>query len=466
MRVPSPPHKIITCIIPKSSVVSVEQVLPVVTSSGVRGAIEALVRQLHAESDIPPFVPGKTLVNYAGRVYDADELVALVNASLDFWLTAGEETAAFEGELAAVAGTRYAMMVNSGSSANLCALSALSSPKLRRPLVPGDEVITTAAAFPTTVNPIIQNGWVPVFVDVELATFDVPIQRLADALSNKTRAVVLTHTMGFPFDAAAVAEFCKTNGLYFIEDCCDALGASIAGRPVGTFGDLATLSFYPAHQITTGEGGAVLTSSGKMNWIARSFRDWGRDCWCEPGEDNACRKRFGFQLGTLPPGFDHKYTYAHIGYNLKALELQAAIGRVQLRKLPSFIEARRRNWTRLHEGLGVYSSYLLLPEIRQGTEPSPFGFVMTVKPEAPFSKAEITQWLEGRRIQTRGLFAGNLLRHPAYQRVTHRVVGGLWNSDAIAERTFFVGVYPGIDDERRDYVLDAFRAFFVERGLS
>lgn len=424
------------------------------------------MRRLVAERGERPFVPGESLVNYAGRVYDSDEVVALVGSSLDFWLTAGPETAAFEAELAVSAGARYASIVNSGSSANLCAIATLGSHKLKDPLRPGDEVITAAAAFPTTVNPIVQSGWTPVFVDIELGTYNVTVQRVRAALSDRTRAVVLAHTMGFPFDAPAIADLCRERGIYLIEDCCDALGASIASRPVGTFGDLATLSFYPAHQITTGEGGAVLTSSGKLNWIARSFRDWGRDCWCDPGEDDVCRKRFGYQLGTLPRGFDHKYTYTHVGYNLKALDLQAAIGRVQLRRLGAFVAARRRNWTLLRDGLSSYASSLMLPEALPGSEPCPFGLVLTVRADAPFTKSELTAWLEGRRIQTRGLFAGNLLRHPAYRDVKHRISGDLLNSDATTERTFFVGVYPGIDEARRDYVLESFHRFFAERRLT
>lgn len=432
----------------------------------LRAEIERLVRRLHQERAAAArrFAPGESLVQYSGRVFDDSELVALVRAALDFWLTAGPEAASFEDELASLVGTKYAILVNSGSSANLCAISALASPKLKNALQPGDEIITAAASFPTTVNPIVQNGWIPVFVDIELGKYNVSPERVRAAVSGRTRAVVLAHTMGFPFDAPAISRFCRERDLFLIEDCCDALGATIGGRHVGTFGDFATLSFYPAHQITTGEGGAVLTSSGKLHWIARSYRDWGRDCWCEPGEDDVCRKRFGFQLGTLPFGFDHKYTYAHIGYNLKALDLQAAIGREQLKKLPDFVMARRRNWQLLRDHLLRYEDVLLLPEIPPDVEPSPFGFVITVREGAPFTKRELTTWLEARRIQTRGLFAGNLLRHPAYRGIRCRVVDNLRNSDAITERTFFVGVYPGIDDQRRRYILDSFDAFFSSKS--
>jgi len=405
------------------------------------------------------FVPGKTQVHYAGRVFDENEVRALVRSSLDFWLTAGPVAAEFERELAAAVGTKYSLMVNSGSSANLCAISSLGSPKLKRPLRAGDEVITAAAAFPTTVSPIIQNGWLPVFVDIELGNYNVPLANIEAALSERTRAVVLAHSMGFPFDAEALAAFCDAHDLYLVEDCCDALGATVRGRPVGTFGDLATLSFFPAHQMTVGEGGAVLTNSGKMAWIARSFRDWGRDCWCEPGEDDVCRKRFGFHLGTLPDGFDHKYTYTHIGYNLKALDLQAAIGREQLRKLPSFIDARRRNWSALRAHLARYEEFFILPEPCTIGEPSPFGLVLTVRDGAPFTRLDITNALEAKKIQTRGLFAGNILRHPAFANIAHRVVGDLANSDLVTRDTFFVGVYPGIDDARRAYMLAAFDEF-------
>lgn len=435
------------------------------SSRDTRDAIAELVRQLWAQGSRQPFVPGTTTVNYSGRVFDHEEVTALVKSALDFWLTAGPETAQFEAELASAAGTKYASVVNSGSSANLCALSALSSPKLKNRLRPGDEVITTAASFPTTVNPIVQNGWTPVFVDIDLESLDIPVERIREAISGRTRAVIIAHTMGFPFDAPSIAALCRQHDMFLIEDCCDALGATVGGRPVGTFGDFATLSFYPAHQITTGEGGAVLTSSGKMNWLARSFRDWGRDCWCEPGEDDVCRKRFGYQLGGLPKGFDHKYTYTHLGYNLKALDLQAAIGRVQLRRLRSFVASRRDNWAYLHSRLAKYTDTLLISQPRVGTEASPFGFVMTVREGAPFTRGDLTGWLESRKIQTRGLFAGNLLRHPAYQGVRHRVVGDLHQADLATERSFFVGVYPGINGERREYMADAFDEFFRHQGI-
>lgn len=435
------------------------------SESELRARILELVREHHAAQGQAAFVAGTSPVGYAGRVYDADEVVALVDSALDFWLTAGPRAEEFERELARVAGTKYALMVNSGSSANLAAISALSSPKLKDHLRPGDEVITTAAAFPTTVNPIVQNGWLPVFVDIELGTYDTTPERVERAITPKTRAVVLTHTMGMPFDAERVAAICRERGLYLIEDCCDAFGATVRGTPVGTFGHAATLSFYPAHQMTTGEGGAVLTNSGKLGWVIRSFRDWGRDCWCEPGEDDICRKRFGFQLGTLPQGYDHKYTYTHRGYNLKALDLNAAIGLVQLRRLADFVRARRENWKAMRDHLAPYEKYLVLPVWPADTEPSPFGLVLTVREDAPFTKAELVAHLEAAKIQTRVLFAGNILRHPAYADVAHRVAEPLINTDIITERTFFVGVYPGIDLARRTYLLQQFDRFFEGRKL-
>jgi CDP-4-dehydro-6-deoxyglucose reductase, E1 len=437
-----------------------------VSDRDLRRRILDLVREHVDAREQKPFVPGETTVGYAGRVYDSDEVVALVDASLDFWLTAGPRAEEFERALATAAGTRYASLVNSGSSANLAAISALSSPKLKDRLRPGDEVITTAAAFATTVNPIVQNGWVPVFVDVELGTYDTTPDRVEAAIGPRTRAVVLTHTMGIPFDAERIAQICAAHGLYLIEDCCDAFGAKFAGRPVGTFGIAATLSFYPAHQMTTGEGGAVLTSSGKFQWIVRSFRDWGRDCWCEPGEDDACRKRFGFQLGTLPAGYDHKYIYAHRGYNLKALDLQAAIGLIQLGRMEAFVRARLENWDAMRTHLKRYERYLILPTAPERADPSPFGLVLTVRDDAPFSKDDITAHLERAKIQTRVLFAGNILRHPAYADVPHRVVDDLANTDAIMRNAFFVGVYPGIDAARRTYMLEVFERFFAERRLS
>ncbi|MCR4411780.1 MAG: lipopolysaccharide biosynthesis protein RfbH [Thermoguttaceae bacterium] len=422
----------------------------------LRNQILSLVAQYHAAAfPRQPFVPGQTPVPVSGRVFDAAELEHLVEASLDFWLTTGRFAQRFEREFAQAFGVRHAILVNSGSSANLLAVSCLTSPTLGdRRLRPGDEVITVAAAFPTTVNPIVQNHLVPVFVDVTLGTYNADVGRLEEAIGPRTRAIVLAHTLGNPFDAAAVAALARRHGLWLVEDCCDAVGATFQGQPVGTFGDLATASFYPAHHITMGEGGCVLTDHAKLKRLVESLRDWGRDCWCAPGNDNTCTKRFGWQLGELPCGYDHKYTYSHLGYNLKATDLQAAVGVAQLEKLPGFIAARRRNFDLLYAGLADLDRLFLLPEPTPGSEPSWFGFPLAVRPEAPFTRDEVVRFLESRRIGTRLLFAGNLLRQPAYRDVPHRVVGGLENTDFVMNRVFWIGVYPGLDGEMIRYVVD------------
>ncbi len=363
-----------------------------------------------------PFRPGVDPVPVSGKVFDAEDVKHLVDASLDFWLTTGRYARDFEREFAKVFGLRSALLVNSGSSANLIALTTLTSPKLGdRRLKPGDEVITVACGFPTTINPILQNGCVPVFVDVELPTYNVDVSRLEDALSPRTRAVMLAHTLGNPFNLGAVSDFCDKHDLWLIEDCCDAVGAEYDGRSVGTFGQLATTSFYPAHHITMGEGGAVLMNSPVLRKIAESFRDWGRDCWCDPGCDNTCGKRFDWQLGGLPQGYDHKYTYSHIGYNLKVTDMQAAVGVSQLSKLPRFIEARRANFAYLRSALQPFADRLLLPEPTPNSKPSWFGFPITVRNASPVSRDQLVQALDSRRIGTRLLFGGNLLRQPAYE---------------------------------------------------
>lgn len=407
------------------------------------------------------FVPGQSKVPYAGRVFDAEELVAAVDAVLDFWLTLGPQGEAFERELAAYVGTTHALLVNSGSSANLVAFASLTSPLLDRPLRPGDEVLTVAAGFPTTVAPIVQHGCVPVFVDVHPETANVVVERLADAVGPKTRAVLIAHTLGNPYDLDGVLDVVRRHDLFLIEDNCDALGATYRGRRTGTFGHLATQSFYPPHHLTMGEGGAVLTSSGRLKRIAESFRDWGRDCWCASGKDDTCGKRFGWQLGTLPFGYDHKYIYRHLGYNLKPLDVQAAIGRQQLKKLDAFVAARRANHARLLAVLKPYEEFLLLPRATPGSEPSWFGFLITVRQGAPFTRAELVRYLEGRHVQTRQLFGGNLLRQPAFQGVPHRVVGGLENTDAIMNNAFFIGVYPGLTPAMLAYLEDVLHAFFA-----
>jgi CDP-6-deoxy-D-xylo-4-hexulose-3-dehydrase len=407
-----------------------------------------------------PFVPGQSKVPYAGRVFDGEEMVAAVDAVLDFWLTLGPQGEAFAKELAAYVGTSHALVVNSGSSANLVAFATLTSPQLERPLCPGDEVITVAAGFPTTVAPIVQYGCLPVFVDVDLETSNVRVDRLADAVGPKTRAVMLAHTLGNAFDLDAVLNIVRRHDLYLIEDNCDALGATYRGRKTGTFGHLATQSFYPPHHLTMGEGGAVLTGSGRLKRIAESFRDWGRDCWCASGKDNTCGKRFGWQLGDLPFGYDHKYIYSHLGYNLKPLDLQAAIGRQQLRKLDGFVAARRANHARLCAALAPYEEFLHLPRPTDHSDPSWFGLLLTVRDNAPFRRADLVRHLESRQIQTRQLFGGNLLRQPAFRNVPHRVVGDLCTTDKIMNDSFFLGVYPGLTTPMLEYMEEAFTDFF------
>ncbi|HEX8073695.1 MAG TPA: lipopolysaccharide biosynthesis protein RfbH [Thermoleophilaceae bacterium] len=429
----------------------------------MRDEILELVRRYRStELVADEFRPGETLIPTSGRVFDDDELATLVDAALDFWLTTGRFAHTLERGLASFVGVRHAILCNSGSSANLLALSALTSPKLgERRLRPGDEVITAAAGFPTTLNPILQNGMVPVFVDVDPATGNVDPRLMEEAAGPRTRAILLAHTLGNPFDLDAAVGLAEKHDLWLIEDNCDALGSLYRGRPTGTFGQLATLSFYPAHHITTGEGGGVLTNDGRLKTLVESFRDWGRDCWCEPGEDNTCGKRFGMQLGDLPAGYDHKYIFSHVGYNLKLTDLQAAVGVAQLEKLPDFVAARRRNWQRLRDGLEPYADWLQLPEPTPGSQPSWFGFSIVVRPDAPFDRDALVQWLERHRIATRQLFGGNLLRQPAYRDVPHRVAGNLDNSDLMMNAAFWIGVYPGITDAMLDYVLDTFGAFFT-----
>jgi CDP-6-deoxy-D-xylo-4-hexulose-3-dehydrase len=424
----------------------------------LRAKILKLTAEYYTEA-FPPrdFVPGKTSVPISGKVFNGTELQSLVDSSLDFWLTTGRFAVQFEKEFARFFGLRHAILVNSGSSANLVALSALTSPQLgEQALHPGDEVITVAAGFPTTVNPILQNNLVPVFIDVTIPTYNVDVTQLDAALSSKTRAVMIAHTLGNPFDLEAVSAFCKQHNLWLIEDCCDALGATYNGKSIGTYGDIATVSFYPAHHITMGEGGAVLTDNPKLKKSVESFRDWGRDCWCETGKDNTCGVRFEHQLGDLPFGYDHKYIYSHIGYNLKATDMQAAIGVAQLQKLPAFIEARRANFAYLHSGLRNLQEFFILPEAMLNSQPSWFGFPIAVRPEAPFTRKQVVQFLESRKIGTRLLFGGNLVRQPAYRNVPYRVVGSLENADFVMNQVFWIGVYPGLTRPMLDYVIESF----------
>lgn len=431
----------------------------------IRQQILDLVRAFHEAEPARPFRPGEDPVRYAGRHFDAEERVHLVDASLDFWLTAGRFSEAFEADLAAFLGIDNVLLVNSGSSANLVAFAALTSPKLLdRRVKPGDEVITVAAGFPTTVNPIIQHQAVPVFVDVDLGTYVPSMDRIEAARSPRTRAVMIAHTLGVPFPVREVRAFCDRHRLWLIEDNCDALGSRYDGRLTATFGDLASFSFYPAHHITMGEGGAVATANEDLARIARSFRDWGRDCYCSGGENNTCGKRYSQQFGTLPFGYDHKYVYSHIGYNLKVTDMQAAIGVAQLRKLDGFIAARKRHHAALDQGLRKHARHLVLHTAPPGADPSWFGYVITVRPEAPFSRNELTAALEAAKIETRNLFCGNLLRHPAYSGIVHRVSGSLTNADTISERTFFIGVYPGLTEPMLRHVLGTFDAFMAQHS--
>jgi len=409
------------------------------------------------------FVPGESPVNYAGRVYDEAEMINLVDSSLDFWLTAGRYAREFESKLAKFLGAKHCMLVNSGSSANLLALSALTSEELGETrLKPGDEVITTACGFPTTLNPIIQNNLVPVFVDVEPGTWNINASELENAVSDKTGAIFIPHTLGNPFDAEKAAGIAKKHDLWLIEDNCDSLGSKFNGKYTGTFGHLATCSFYPPHHITMGEGGAVVTNDPLLKKIVLSFRDWGRDCWCEPGRDNTCKKRFSQQFGKLPFGYDHKYVYSHIGYNLKVTDMQASIGVAQLRKLPGFIKARQKNFSDLYAALKKYEEHLLLPESLEKSEPSWFGFPILVKESAPFNRADMVRCLEKNKIATRMLFGGNLTKQPAYLNIKSRVIGNLKNTDLVMNNLFWIGVYPGITKEKSSFVVKTIKNFMEE----
>jgi CDP-6-deoxy-D-xylo-4-hexulose-3-dehydrase len=412
------------------------------------------------------FIPGKSKINYAGRVYDEKELINLVDSALEFWLTAGRYAKEFEKNFSEFLGVKHCILTNSGSSANLLAITALTSSKLGdRRLRPGDEVITTAACFPTTVAPIIQNSLVPVFVDVSIPTYNIDCSFLENALSEKTRAVFMAHTLGNPFDIDSVKNFCNKNGLWLIEDNCDSLGSEYKGKCTGTFGDIATYSFYPPHHMTMGEGGALTTDNTLLKDIICSFRDWGRDCWCDSGQDNACSKRFSWQLGKLPKGYDHKYTYSHFGYNLKVTDMQAAVGCAQLEKLSDFIEKRRRNFKELYNRLKKYEDYLILPEATYDSDPSWFGFLITILEGSGFSKNDIVDYLESKGIQTRMLFAGNIIKHPCFDEIRgdfgkYRVIGSLENTDNIMKNSFWIGVYPGMDSKKLNYIINMFDDFF------
>jgi len=433
----------------------------------LKDKITGLTRSYYsAHLEKETFVPGQTYVNYAGRVFDEREMVNLIDSSLDFWLTAGRYAEQFEKEFARFLGSSFCLLTNSGSSANLLAVSALTSKSLGdRGLKPGDEIITVAVAFPTTVAPIYQNSLVPVYCDVDLGTNNVNIEDLENAVSNKTKAIILAHALGNPFDIDAVLRVKEAHDLWLIEDNCDALGSTWNGKMTGTFGDLATKSFYPAHHITMGEGGAVITDNPKLQKLVRSFRDWGRDCWCDPGKDNTCGKRFDWQLGDLPHGYDHKYIFSHVGYNLKITDMQAAVGVAQLRKLPEFIKKRKENFKAYYDYFKCYENYFVLPKWEDKADPSWFGFFITVKEDAPFTRNQIASYLEDNKVATRTLFGGNIVRQPAYKGKRHRVVSNLKNADLMMNNGFWIGVYPGIDRDRQEYVIETLDAFF-ERYIS
>ena len=432
-------------------------------TNALREQILGLVRQYYYNKFADQsFDPSVDRVHYAGRVFDDQELYNLVDASLDFYLTANRYAEEFEFELADYFDVSDVLLVNSGSSANLVALTSLTSPKLgERRLRPGDEVVTVAAAFPTTVAPIVQNQLIPVFVDVNLGDYTAIPERLVDAIGPKTRAIMMAHTLGVPFNFDVVMDLVDAHNLWLVEDNCDALGSRYRGRLTGTFGHLATVSFYPAHHITMGEGGCVVTDDETLARIARSMRDWGRDCYCAGGENNTCGKRFSQQFGTLPFGYDHKYVYSHIGYNLKVTDMQAAIGCAQLEKLDDFVAKRKYNFQRLLEILCPYEDRLILPKAIEHADPAWFSFVITVREDAGFSRDDLTHFLEANRIETRNLFSGNLLRHPAFESIPRRVVGDLTNTDLIMTNTFFIGVYPGIDEAQLGYITDVFSRFMA-----
>ncbi|MHB8155162.1 MAG: lipopolysaccharide biosynthesis protein RfbH [Candidatus Omnitrophota bacterium] len=403
-------------------------------------------------------------VPYAGRVFDEHELIALVDASLDFWLTAGRYADKFEKGLAGFLGVKYCLLTNSGSSANLLAVSALTSPLLKaRQLKPGDEVITTACGFPTTLNPILQNKLVPVFVDVELGTYNIQVEKIKKAITKRTKAIFTAHTLGNPIGIDGIRKIIKKYNLWWLEDNCDALGSTYRGKYTGTFGDISTCSFFPAHHITMGEGGAVLSNSPQLRRIIMSFRDWGRDCWCNSGDDNTCKKRFSQKFGDLPYGYDHKYVYSHIGYNLKVTDMQAAIGVAQLEKLPGFIGARKNNFRFLYSVFEKYEDYFILPRAEKYSDPSWFGFPILVKENAPFTRNDIVNYLEKNKIATRMLFGGNLTKQPAYKNVKYRISGDLRNTDLVMNNLFWIGVYPGINRLMLVYIKDIITDFINKR---
>lgn len=427
----------------------------------IRGQMHELARE-YAEIELAPreFIAGKTHVPVSGKVLGAEEIQFMVDASLDAWLTTGRFNEAFEKRLKRFLGVKHALTVNSGSSANLVAFSTLTSPKLgARALKPGDEVIAVAAGFPTTVNPVIQHGCIPVFVDVDIPTYNIDPERIEAAISGRTKAIMVAHTLGNPFDLARVKAIADKHHLWLIEDCCDALGSTHDGKLVGTWGDIGTLSFYPAHHITMGEGGAVFTNNGKLKLILESVRDWGRDCFCEPGKDNTCGKRFCWKLGDLPEGYDHKYIYSHIGYNLKISDMQAAVGLAQMDRLEGFIASRKKNFGYLRGALAHLEQHLILPEATANSDPSWFGFPITIRDQAPFARMDLLRFLDEKKIGTRLLFAGNLTKQPYFKGLNYRISGDLVNTDRVMNQAFWIGVFPGLTAEMLSYVVEAFDEF-------
>ena len=424
----------------------------------IAGLVEEYAAIKYTATD---FVPGESIIPPSGKVLNGAELKAMVDASLDGWLTAGRFNEAFEKRLADYLGVKFLITTNSGSSANLLAFSALTSPMLGdRAIKHGDEVIGVAAGFPTTVNPILQFGAVPVFVDIDLNTHNIDVSKIEAAITPKTKAIMLAHSLGNPFDLASIKSICDKHKLWLVEDCCDALGSRFDGKLVGTFGDIATLSFYPAHHITMGEGGAVFTNNPELKRIAESFRDWGRDCYCPGGKDNTCGKRFCWKLGDLPEGYDHKYTYSHLGYNLKITDMQAACALAQLDKVDEFIQSRKDNFQYLHSKLSSCEKFLTLPEATENTDPSWFGFLMTIKPEAGVRRVDLLEYLDQYKIGTRLLFAGNLARQPYMKGRNFRISGELKNTDYVMENSFWIGVYPGLTREMLDYAVEKIESFF------
>ena len=424
----------------------------------ILGLVEQYSTLQYAEKS---FTAGADVIPPSGKIIGAGELKNMVEASLDGWLTAGRFNEAFEQRLGSFLGAKHVLTTNSGSSANLLAFSALTSPQLgERAIKPGDEVISVAAGFPTTVNPILQYGAVPVFVDVHIPTYNIDPELIEAAISDKTKAIMLAHTLGNPYDLTKIVHIAKKYNLWLVEDCCDALGSTYDGKLVGSFGDIGTLSFYPAHHITMGEGGAVFTNNSDLKRIIESFRDWGRDCYCQPGKDNTCGKRFGWQLGTLPFGYDHKYTYSHLGYNLKISDMQAACALAQMDRLPGFIEVRKRNFNILKDRLKTCEEFLILPEATTGSDPSWFGFPITIRDGAGVARVDLLKYLDQYKIGTRLLFAGNLTRQPYFKGHTHRVSGDLTNTDKVMNNTFWVGVYPGLNEDMLNFMVEKLEAFF------